>query len=389
MLGPWSAPQLAGSACAGHPLPNAGTACRPAIEDGLATLQSTGCPASGRSLRNDRRFVHRPRPGLRHHHAARRRCGRFAVWAARYGSLCRLRGNPGCASRGASGGGRGFRHQPFYGRRLQKSGRRRHRRDCRRSRVWRLGRGLLHRAGLPLARGRRRGRLDRRATRGRRRHHNQRPRGGYGPSWWLGDDCARGRPRSNGWTAGRRGYDRWSRARLWNNLARLGARWRSNSLSWNCRRRRCGAGGRCGRLRRRRCCRLGRHVRMARHFLFFVLLGQDGLQHIAGLGNVRKVNLGDDGLRGMTRRRAACMRGRFCILGEVCAHLFRFVRLQRARVSLHSLDPKLGKEVDNCARLHFQLARQIVDTNLAHPPLFGPLCRQSLVAHSYLMTMAA
>jgi hypothetical protein len=71
----------------------------PAIEDWLAALNSAAGSRSRSHGSNIRRFVHRPRSGLRHHHAARRRCGlhpavsalsRRVHWCAR-----RLRGNRG------------------------------------------------------------------------------------------------------------------------------------------------------------------------------------------------------------------------------------------------------------------------------------------------------
>jgi hypothetical protein len=39
-------------------------------------------------------------------------------------------------------------------------------------------------------------------------------------------------------------------------------------------------------------------MRVARFFLFFLLLGQNGLQHVSGLGDVRQVNFWRDSLRG-------------------------------------------------------------------------------------------
>jgi hypothetical protein len=42
-------------------------------------------------------------------------------------------------------------------------------------------------------------------------------------------------------------------------------------------------------------------MRMACFFFLFVLLGEDRLQHIAWLGNVREVDLRDNGLRSVAR----------------------------------------------------------------------------------------
>jgi hypothetical protein len=41
-------------------------------------------------------------------------------------------------------------------------------------------------------------------------------------------------------------------------------------------------------------------MRMPRFLFHFMLLGQNCLQHIAWLGNVREIDLGHDGRRGMT-----------------------------------------------------------------------------------------
>jgi hypothetical protein len=73
-------------------------------------------------------------------------------------------------------------------------------------------------------------------------------------------------------------------------------------------------------------------------FLFFVFLGQDCLQHIARFGDMRKIDLRNDGRRGVTRGHSARVRARLPVMGKVRTDLLRFVQFQRARVSLHSLD---------------------------------------------------
>jgi hypothetical protein len=79
-----------------------------------------------------------------------------------------------------------------------------------------------------------------------------------------------------------------------------------------------------------------------------------------------------------------------CLLFQARTNLVRFVRLQRAGVRLASSDAEFRKKVENRARLDFKLFREIVDTNLTHPPLFS-VCAANppLVAHSYLMALAA
>ena len=55
------------------------------------------------------------------------------------------------------------------------------------------------------------------------------------------------------------------------------------------------------------------------------------------------------------------------------ANLVGFVRFQRAGVGLAAGYADFRKNVENRARLYFQLFREIVNTNLAHPPLFNSM----------------
>jgi hypothetical protein len=50
---------------------------------------------------------------------------------------------------------------------------------------------------------------------------------------------------------------------------------------------------------------------------------------------------------------------------------------------------ELRQYVKNLPALDFHLAREIVDSNLTHPPLFKLCYPKPLVAHSYLMALAA
>jgi hypothetical protein len=50
---------------------------------------------------------------------------------------------------------------------------------------------------------------------------------------------------------------------------------------------------------------------------------------------------------------------------------------------------ELRQYVKNLSALDFHLAREIVDSNLTHPPLFKMCYPKPLVAHSYLMALAA
>jgi hypothetical protein len=123
--------------------------------------------------------------------------------------------------------------------------------------------------------------------------------------------------------------------------------------------------------------------------LLFLLLGcQDGLQHIARLGDVREIDLGRD--------RLCCARGRGSGLSArarstlvVRANLLRLVLLERTRVGLAARQAELRQYVENLPALDFHLAREIVDTNLTHPPLFNICYPTPLVAHNYLAAMAA
>jgi len=57
-------------------------------------------------------------------------------------------------------------------------------------------------------------------------------------------------------------------------------------------------------------------------------------------------------------------------IAELCPHLVGFVLFERAGMGLACADAELRQYVKNPAALDFQLTREIVDSNLAHPPLF-------------------
>jgi hypothetical protein len=111
----------------------------------------------------------------------------------------------------------------------------------------------------------------------------------------------------------------------------------------------------------------------ARLFFLFPLLGLNRFQHIARLGDVREVDLWSDDLRD-ARCRAACVAGRPRSTLEVRANLFRLVVLDRAGVGLARGQTKLRQYVKNLLALDLHLAREIVDSNLTHPPLFKLCC---------------
>jgi hypothetical protein len=82
---------------------------------------------------------------------------------------------------------------------------------------------------------------------------------------------------------------------------------------------------------------------------------------------VGKVNLGLDSLR--RTRRGAGAAGSAAAL-KCPAHLLGFVVFNRTGVSLTLTQAELSQNIKNLFALDFHLAREIVDSNLAHPPLF-------------------
>jgi hypothetical protein len=56
---------------------------------------------------------------------------------------------------------------------------------------------------------------------------------------------------------------------------------------------------------------------------------------------------------------------------ELAAHLVGFIFLKRAGVGFARSQAELRQYIENLTALDFQFSREIVDSNLAHPPLFG------------------
>src|ERR1043165_7042781 len=63
--------------------------------------------------------------------------------------------------------------------------------------------------------------------------------------------------------------------------------------------------------------------------------------------------------------------GGFLLPGEVLAHTIRFIDFDRTGVRLLFGDADFRQDLKNLATLDFQLARQIIDSNL-HPPCVFP-----------------
>ncbi len=371
MLGAWSARELAGSRRAATGSARriaARSASRTAIEDGPSALQSSAWSHVARARFGwwqNGRLVYGPRSGLRHHHAANRR-----RWRGR--SLCRRAFNRSCRGLSRDGGNRGIQLRRSYlnrnrsclygsdrcgfrwslsdGRCGGLRGCRSNQRLCDYGRLFSSSRRFFFWSS--------RGWLDDHSAWRRRNDHN-----------WA-RNCAHWSLRNHrtGWRFGGNGRcrrlrdDVRGRTRLWNDLAWGGRRWRSGD---NCRL--------CGDNRRRHsgrwCCRLGRHVRVPRFFLFFFLLRQNGLQHVAGLGDVREVDFWCDGLLS-ARGRGAAMAGRARSALKLRANLVGFITLKAAGVGLACAQAEFRQYVKNLSALDFHLAREIVDTNLTHPPLF-------------------
>ena len=120
----------------------------------------------------------------------------------------------------------------------------------------------------------------------------------------------------------------------------------------------------------------------------FLLLGENGFHYVAGLGDVGEINLWLNALR-RPRGRGVSVAGCAASALKLRANLFRLVRLQRTGVGLAISQTELRQYVKDLTALDFHLACEIVDSNLTHPPLFRMCYPKPLVAHSYLMALAA
>ena len=189
--------------------------------------------------------------------------------------------------------------------------------------------------------------------------------------WWLAGNCRR---------SGRRSHNV-------RTLARLG-----HNLPWSLRsdRRLCGRARRSGHVRKRRrlLCRGCDHMSSGRrnHYrrtsrnrrrclrcCFCLLALENSLEGIARLRHLRQVKL---------RLCVGCRSGRARAArsaSQIGADLLRLVDLDRAGVRLLLGDANRRQRVQNGLALYFQFACQIVDSNFAHPSLFGSLA--PLAAH--------
>jgi len=103
------------------------------------------------------------------------------------------------------------------------------------------------------------------------------------------------------------------------------------------------------------------------------MLLSDGIEHIARLGDVRKVDLGLDYFFafGTVRLGRLGRSRRFPTWTKMSPDFRCLVLLQRTGMRLLLGDPQLGKDIGDRLAFDFQLSRQIVDSNLIHPPLFA------------------
>jgi hypothetical protein len=371
---------------------------RPAIKDRLTPLDA--CALSGCCRRCSRacssywrRLIDRPWTGLWHHHTTRSgrkrrrwrccRCFCCRFCCSRSNWLCRGFLHRRCRSRTSGPVRNGSCH-----RRNLRLFRRNRRLRCRRS-CCRLGRqnrgfrsrrtlfrdpslGLAHSGGscywwlhhYVLRRYNRDHRTHRCRTRRRLCHHRS-CRG-------LRGDCRSCRRNDGGRRPGLR-----------HNLARFWAR-RSGRRRCDCHRRRSSLHRRLCRRWRRRLAR--RNMALACLCFLFLLFRQDSLHHVARLGDMREIDFWSNCL-GSARSGAAHLARPARSMLKVRADLLGFVPLDRARVCFALTQAEFREYVKNLTAFDFHLAREIVNSNLAHPPLFRLCCPKPLVAHSYLMAL--
>ena len=103
------------------------------------------------------------------------------------------------------------------------------------------------------------------------------------------------------------------------------------------------------------------------------MLLADGIQNIARFGDVRKVDLSLYYFFALRANRSGSLgrSRRFPTGTKMSPYLRCLVLLQRTGMRLLLGDPQLRKDVGNRLAFDFQLSRQIVDSNLTHPPLFA------------------
>jgi hypothetical protein len=109
----------------------------------------------------------------------------------------------------------------------------------------------------------------------------------------------------------------------------------------------------------------------------------DQFPHIAGLGDVRQVNLGFE-LLGLSWRSEAAAAAGFCMLRKVLLDPLCFIHFNGTGVRLLFRYTDLDKNVENRLALHLEFSCQIIDSNLLHAALFPPYCPVGLRIHVIL-----
>jgi hypothetical protein len=108
-----------------------------------------------------------------------------------------------------------------------------------------------------------------------------------------------------------------------------------------------------------------------------LLLGllRDRLQHIAGFGDVRQVDLGLELIGGRTAARGARKTG-FAMLLVVLLDPLGFIDFDGTRVGFLLCYTDLRENVEDHFALHLELACQVINSDflLLHPPCFPPIC---------------
>jgi hypothetical protein len=96
----------------------------------------------------------------------------------------------------------------------------------------------------------------------------------------------------------------------------------------------------------------------------------NGLQHIAGLGDLRQINLGLDLIGGSGPQPRFLCRSRFLRFPlKVLAHALNHVGIERARMALLIVDADGRQVVENRLAFDFQFSGQIVNANFIHSVL--------------------
>jgi hypothetical protein len=117
-----------------------------------------------------------------------------------------------------------------------------------------------------------------------------------------------------------------------------------------------------------------------RRALCFLLACQNGLQDIAGFGDVGKVDLGTIVLLGARCGRRSGPGAAF----EVPTHLFGLAGFDGTRMGLAFGESQISQSIEDLFTLDFQLTRQIVNSNLTQSASFRCPALLRLTGHSNL-----